>query len=227
MSRTEQVRPLAMASPDPAILEEGNRDDGPKWQSDLQKRRVMLCCLGCCTLVLVLLALVVLVLALVFHIKNPTLSMNSIRVDGLSSVTNSSRSSPSSINVTLTADISMKNPNNAAFRFGNSTIQFRDSAGRVVGVGPTPAGKVGTDRSLRLNLTVIVHTTSEAVKPRAGPNGTTTVVELSGYSEVEGTVNVLGVYKRHKIMVLDCNFDVDMSLSDQVINKPDCRSATK
>ncbi|KAG0486711.1 hypothetical protein HPP92_008806 [Vanilla planifolia] len=80
-----------------------------------------LCCCGCCGATVLLLGVTILVLALtVFKVKDPEV-MNNLHLDRLFVPGIGTPENPISVDATLTADISIKNPNVASFRFRNST----------------------------------------------------------------------------------------------------------
>ncbi|KAG0485746.1 hypothetical protein HPP92_009825 [Vanilla planifolia] len=75
----------------------------------------------------------------VFQIKDPTVTMNGLHVDHLFVPGIGSFDNPVSVNATLTADISVKNPNVASLRFQNSTTDFYYN-GSTVGWRMRPEG---------------------------------------------------------------------------------------
>ncbi|KAG0484958.1 hypothetical protein HPP92_009037 [Vanilla planifolia] len=157
-----QVRSFSFASPTvhPITDVESGRN-GPRRRSPhdyLPTRRSKLCCCGCCGATVLLLGVTILVLALtVFKVKDPEVTMNNLHLDRLFVPGIGTPENPISVNATLTADISIKNPNVASFRFRNSTTEFFYE-GVTVGAAYAPDGYVKARRTARMNVTVDVMT---------------------------------------------------------------------
>ena len=109
-------------------------------------------CCGCAAALVLIQAVVVLILIFtVFQVKDPVLRMNSFKMDGLDlSNPNSGR------NLTVPADVSVKNRNVASFKFTNATLTTIYYDGVAVGEGRTPPGVARARRTLRLNVTIDV-----------------------------------------------------------------------
>ncbi|XP_068652872.1 late embryogenesis abundant protein At1g64065-like [Aristolochia californica] len=173
----------------------------------LRRRRCILCC-SCCVSTILLLAILVLVLAFtVFKVKDPQIKMNSVYFDRLSLDTSSG------LNLAVTADISVKNPNAASFKFGNSStlLSYR---GETVGEAKSPAGKARARRTLRMNVTVdlqadrLIENSGQLVRDLI--SGT---LPVNTYTKVGGRVNLFNVFKRHVDIVLNCSITVSISTS--------------
>ncbi|KAL0910511.1 hypothetical protein M5K25_021501 [Dendrobium thyrsiflorum] len=187
-----------------------------RWRSsfnNLQNHRFTLYLSGILAATVLLAGLVILILAFtLFKIKDPQLIMNSLHIDRLlvpglvPSLTN-----PFSLNATLTADISIKNPNAASFRFRNSTTDFY-YGGEIVGVAYAPEGRVRARRTLRMNVTVdvladrvVMETNATGVVLGEGR------VNITSFTDVFGRVDLLGVYKRNLDILLNCSFTIGFS----------------
>uniref|UniRef100_A0ACD5U175 Uncharacterized protein n=1 Tax=Avena sativa TaxID=4498 RepID=A0ACD5U175_AVESA len=177
----------------------------------LRKRRCLLCCCGCCVLAVVIVGLVVLVLALtVLKVKDPRLTMNGVSLTALSTGEGSGSGSGLAVNATVIADVSVKNPNVASFRFSQSAteVYYR---GQTVSVAYVPAGRVGARRTVRMNMTV------DVLGDRFARvlNGTGGLVlgqeyDLTTYTEMNGTVRVLGVYERELQIRMNCSIIMEV-----------------
>ncbi|MQL99046.1 hypothetical protein Taro_031761 [Colocasia esculenta] len=226
----EQVMPLAnsAATVYPAVpLDEEGAD---RWRSGeyLRKRRCFLFCCGCCSALVVVLGLVLLVLALtVFRVKDPQLIMNSIHVDGISHGERAPGGSVS-VNMTLTADVDVKNPNVASYKFQDSTTEFY-YRGETVGVAYVPGGEVKAGRTARMNATV--HVMTDRVAARLSDNMTwdswlraagRETVNLTSHTEISGRVNLFGVFRRDLDVFLNCSMTLDLSLDSQDVKNKTC-----
>ncbi|WOL20514.1 hypothetical protein Cni_G29319 [Canna indica] len=232
----EQVMPLAAASPSVVPVSVSGGDDeaaaSTQWRSVqyLRKRRCTLWCCGCCGATVVILGIVILILSLtVFKVKDPTLTMNNISLARFSTALGDSIDNLLLFNATLIADISLKNPNIASFKFDNSTTEFY-IAEETVGVAYVPAGRVKADRTARMNVTVDVLTDRVVRKMKVTPemlDGEGTEVNMTSYTEMSGRVNVLGVYKRDIEVKLNCSMTLEMSTASQALKTNNCLADIK
>ncbi|XP_062180382.1 uncharacterized protein LOC133884830 [Phragmites australis] len=213
--KNEPARPLALPSPTvyPASHDaEAEAQAATGWRSMqyLRKRRCVLCCGGCCVTTVVVVGLLILVLALtVFKVKAPRLTINAVWLTAISAGPGSGLASPVAANATLTADVSLKNPNAAAFRFSQSEtdVYYR---GKTVSVAYAPAGSVGADRTTRMNVTL------DLLGDRLAHamNGTGLVFgqeyDLDTYTTINGTVKVLGIIKKGVEIRLNCSIVIEV-----------------
>jgi hypothetical protein len=225
----EPTGPLAIPSPavHPATTDDAGDAEAAatgRWRSVqyLRRRRCALWCCGCCASTVVVLGIVALVLALtVFRIKDPELTMNRVTLEGIDGDLGTA-SHPVSVNATLNADISIKNPNVASFRFARSETDFYN-AGETVGVAYAPAGEVGADRTVRMNVTL------DVLADRISPNVNATDLifgtdyNVTSYTHITGRVNVLGIYKRDLDIKMNCSITLEVGAFTTVQSKAtDC-----
>lgn len=225
--KEEQVKPLA---PTAAVHPASSLDEesAGRWRSSqyLRKRRGVLFCCGCCGVAVVVLGFVALVLALtVFKVKDPVLTMNSIHVDGVHFGLGTP-DHPASFNATLTADVSIKNPNVASFKFRNSTTEFYYS-GQTVGVAYVPGSMVSADRTVRVNVTVDVMADRVARLKNMTDDIIGGSLNMTSYTEISGKVNLFGVFRRELDLFLNCSMTIELSLPDQDVKNKDCRVITR
>ncbi|KAG1335124.1 late embryogenesis abundant protein [Cocos nucifera] len=223
----DQAKPLAYpstpATPFNGTI--GGEEESSRWNSSqyLRKRRCLLFCCGCCSAAVILLGFTILVLSLtVFRIKDPTLTMNAIHVRGLDVGLGTDH--PLSLNATLTADVSIKNPNVASFGFESSVTEFYCKR-KTLAVAYAPGGHVSSHRTLRMNVTVDVLADKVAELSNITSNflfGET--VNLTSYTDLKGRVNVLGIYKRDLDVMINCSMTLDLSLIDQEVANKVCQA---
>lgn len=175
----------------------------------------------------VVLGVTVLVLFLtVFKIKNPEMTLNGIHIDQLFVPGLGTIGDPTiSVNATLTADISIKNPNIASFRFWNSTTDFfYDDV--TVGYGYAPDGSVKALHSVRMNVTVDVLADRVLVDTNAtGSAVFNGGMNMSSYTDISGRVNVLDFYKQNFDVQLNCTFTLDVF--GRTINDSNCHAEVR
>ncbi|CAN6337020.1 unnamed protein product [Urochloa humidicola] len=222
--KSDPARPLAFPSPtvhpaSPAHDANADAEDAAAptatgWRSTQylrKRRRCLLCCCGCCVTTAVVIGVIILVLALtVFKVKDPRLTMNNVWLTAISSGPGSGGiASPVATNATLIADVSIKNPNAAAFKFAPTATDVY-YGGQTVSVAYTPAGSARAHRTLRMNVTVDLL----ADRLSRVMNGTGLVFgqeyDLETYTEIKGRVNVLGIIKKHVEIKLNCSVLIEV-----------------
>ncbi|KAF0919073.1 hypothetical protein E2562_028293 [Oryza meyeriana var. granulata] len=232
--KNEPTRPLALPSPSvhPAANDDeeaaataaaagGNAKPGRSAQY-LRRRRCVIWCGGCCVTSAVVVGIVILALALtVFKVKDPELTMNRVTLEDFGTDLGTERH-PVSVNATLNADVSIKNPNVASFRFDRSETEFYYAA-ETVGVAYAPDGEVGAGRTVRMNVTL------DVLADRISPKVNLTYLifgqdyNLTSYTEISGRVNVLGIYKRNLDIKMNCSITLEVGAFSTVQSKStDC-----
>lgn len=225
--KKQEVKPLTFPSPSASPFVVPVTDEeaaNSRWSSVqyLRKRRSIFWCCGCCGATVVVLGLVILILAFtVFKVKDPTLTLNNLYLDRIGDVDIGTIDNPVSINATLTADISIENPNVASFKYGNSTTEFYYE-GQTVGVAYAPDGDVGAHKTVTMNVTV------EVLADRVGKtNAISNVfagsqVNVTTYTDINGRVDVWGIYKRDIEVMLNCSMSLDLKIRSQEISNKVC-----
>ncbi|XP_009786304.1 uncharacterized protein LOC107771828 [Nicotiana tabacum] len=177
-----------------------------------RRRRCIKCC-GCCIAGVLVLVVIMLVLGFtVFRVHSPSIRLNSVKIDGLSYLRSSSTLQPN-VNLTVSADVSVKNPNAASFKFNKATTSlfYHDV---VVGEGLTPPGTAKARRTLPINVTVEVMVEKILSIPRLGNDLKSGEVSLSIYTRINGRVNILNIIKKSAEMKMSCKMTVDLKSQD-------------
>lgn len=197
MSEKEQDKPLAPAASRPRSdedLEALSRE--PKFRQG----RYISCC-GCVTAILLILSVIILILAFtVFHIRDPMIKMNSL---ALQKVVLVNGALPEDANITVIADVSVKNPNAVSFTYDNSTstISYR---GTVVGETKIPSGKAKAKHTLRMNLTIHIVADKVLAVPGLSSDWTSGALTLNSYTKLSGRVKILNIIKRNVVVETNC-----------------------
>ncbi|KAL3498920.1 hypothetical protein ACH5RR_041652 [Cinchona calisaya] len=213
MGEKEQVKPLAPASHRIHVEEENESLSMEMKRSN--PRKYIKCC-GCITAILLIQAVIILVLVFtVFHVKDPKIKMNSIKIED----TNFRRGT----NVTVIADVSIKNPNVASFKFKNATtnIYYDD---KVIGEARTPPGIIKARRTLRMNLTmdVMVDRILDVLRQGQGTDLGVEGLPVSSYTKICGKVKILKIIRKNVVVTMNCTMTVD--IKSQSINDQNCES---
>ncbi|XP_052194583.1 uncharacterized protein LOC127802672 [Diospyros lotus] len=196
-------------------------------RSKIRRKKCIRCC-GCIAALLLMEAIVVVVLILtVFRIKDPIIKMNGIRVEKLELVNGSARVRPGS-NMTLTVDVSVKNPNAATFEHGSATSELYYGA-KVVGEVRSPAGVSKPRRTERMNVTVDLMMTDELGQNLIGlgseEGGKGGVMSIGSLTRVGGKVKILKVIRKHVIVKMNCTST--FNITTQAIQQVKCKRKLK
>lgn len=213
--RREQEKPLSPFTPPLAV------DKRTPFAAEFISRRRYRClkCCGCAAALFLILAVTILILMItVLHIKDPTLELNSVKINGLDLLSNTTNNSAQ--NLTLVADISIKNPNTASFKFDASTTDvFYD--GTVVGEVRAPEGEAAARRTRRMNVSVDVMVERMVGVSRFESDLIARNLTLSTSTSLRGVVKIADVVKRSFVVKMNCT--VSVNLGSEVIQVVNCR----
>lgn len=214
MSDTDQERPLAPA-----------RDiNEPAHKSKRHQRRIKLCL--CITVIFLLLVIVILILAFtVFKVQEPKVTTNGITLKNLDLTLDPTPIPRVNLNMSMLIDMSIKNPNAASFKLGNTTtiIYYR---GATVAEARTPPGLVKARRTSGMNVTVDIM----ADRLASSPDLVADVLVrgkmiMDTYSVISGRVKILFV-KKHVEVRMNCTVTVDIS-SRAIYQDMSCKRKVK
>jgi len=164
----------------------------------------------CCTPILAIITVAILVVSFtVFKVREPTMKLNSISLGEIDLTKN----------VSVMADVSVKNPNTLAFKFSSSKTSLLYGS-REVGLAYGPPGTVGAHRTLRTNVTVDVITDRLLSDSAFMVNMASGSLELETSTMVWGKVTILGMFKRHVDVMMNCT--VSVSIASQAILDQHC-----
>lgn len=219
MIRGEQVRPLAPAS-DQARSDDFGPDSPVK--NSNRNRRCLKCC-GCITAFLLIQAVVIIVLIFtVFRVRDPRIDLNRVVITRLELV-NGSIPKPG-VNVSLIADVSVKNPNFASFKYSNTTTSLHYH-GTVVGEAHGPPGRARPRRTTHMNITVDIIPDRLMSSPNLTTDLKSGVLPMSSDSRIPGRVKMLKIIKKHVIVKMTCTIAVN--ISSQTIQEQKCKRKVK
>lgn len=193
-------------------LSNGGDDDKIMASSPMKARRrrlIQICC--CMTALLVILAVVILIILIftVFRVKNPKIKLNNLIVTKLELV-NGTIPKPGA-NISLIADISVKNPNVASFKYGDNITTCLYHRGDLVGEARGPPGLVRARRTLRMNLTVDLIADRAMSIPNLSADIGSDILVLDSYTRVGGRANIWNLFKRHVVVRWNCSSKLNMS----------------
>lgn len=125
----------------------------------------------------------------------------------------------SDTNVTLLADVSIKNPNVASFKYGNTTTRVYYN-GKEVGQGRAPAGVAKARRTMRMNMTVDIVPGEISVVPGFREEVESLKLTVSTYTRIQGKVKILMVKKN---VVVELNCSMTYNFASKGIEREDCK----
>lgn len=218
---SDQVRPLAPSSDRPASSDD-EAAATPLSVRKNRRRRCLRCC-GCVAAALLIQAAVVVALVFtVFKTRDPVIRLNRATVDRLDLINGTTTPRPGS-NMSLTADVSVKNPNYASFRYPNTTTSLF-YRGALIGEARGPPGNARARRTLRMNVTVDVVADRVLALPDVGSDLNSGAVTISSYTEIEGRVKIWMV-KKHATVRMNCSLTINMT--SQAITEQKCKRKVK
>lgn len=203
---SDDTKPLDIAVDSPSG---GDDDRDNRFFSGKSRRRAYLIAF-CCGIV-VAVAVLVLVLALtVFRFRQPHITINALTVPNITT-------SPLSANITLVVDVSVKNRNSAAFKFGNSTAAIYHR-GYLVGMAYVEPGSARPQRTFRRNVTIEVRTDQVMADTKLLSDVQSGAVGMQSSTRVAGRMKILGFIKHHVNVVMNCSAVIviaNLTVTDQ------------
>ncbi|KAI3453766.1 hypothetical protein Pfo_010429 [Paulownia fortunei] len=179
-------------------------------------RKCIKCC-GCSVAILLIIAMVILVLMFtVFRVKDPILKLNSVNIQGL----DRSMDFGPGLNLTVEADVSIKNPNVASFKFSNTTTNVYYD-GSIIGETKTPSGEAKARRTLRMNLSIKLRMDKILKVGRLRSDLGKGLLPISSYTRISGKVKITHVIKRSVVVKMNCTMNVN--ISSHGIQDQNCR----
>ncbi|KAB1219514.1 hypothetical protein CJ030_MR3G012310 [Morella rubra] len=214
MVEKEQVRPLA-----PATYRNSSDDDETTLHIQKIKRKR---CIKCCGYIAALMAIqavvIVILIFTVFRVKDPIIKMNGVTITRLELINNTTPKP--GVNMSLTADVSVKNPNVASFKYRNTTTTLFYH-GAVVGEARVPPGQAKPRRTMQMNISVDIITDRLLSSPNLQADVGSGLLTMSSYSRIPGRVKMLSIIKKHVVVKMNCTMTVN--ISSRAIQNQKCK----
>ncbi|KAK7349475.1 hypothetical protein VNO77_06869 [Canavalia gladiata] len=218
MAEREQVRPLA-----PSIDRPSSDEDDTTLHRTSPARTKFIKWWACPLAFLLLLAIIIIVLIFtVFHVKDPDIRMNGVKITKLELV-NTLTPKPGA-NMSLIADVSVKNPNVASFRYSNTTTSLFYH-GIMVGEARGPPGRAKAKRTIRMNVSIDVITDRIVSNPDFRTDFVSGLLTMTSFSRVPGQVKILNLFKKHIVVKMNCT--TTFNISTQGIQEQSCKRKVK
>ncbi|KAK9279434.1 hypothetical protein L1049_013113 [Liquidambar formosana] len=214
MVEREQVRPLA-----PATDRLSSDDDEAVLHLKKIRRKNCIRCCGCIAALMLIQAIVIVILIFtVFRVKDPIIKMNGVTVTKLDLI-NGTTPRPGT-NMSIIADVSVKNPNVASFKYSNTTTSLYYH-GTLVGEARGPPGQAKARRTMRMNITVDIITDRLMSNPNLNSDVASGLLSMSSYSRIGGRVKIMKIIKKHVTVKMNCTLTVN--ISSQAIQEQKCK----
>ncbi|OMO64387.1 Late embryogenesis abundant protein, LEA-14 [Corchorus capsularis] len=214
MVEGDQARPLAPASDQLGSDEE----EAALHIKKLRRKKCIKCC-ACISALLIIQAVVIIILIFtVFRVKDPVIKLNGFTITKLELI-NGTTPKPGS-NISLIADVSVKNPNLASFKYTNTSTTLY-YYGTVVGEARGPAGRAKARRTMRMNISVDMITDQILASPNLSGDLSSGTLTMSSYSRIGGRVNIINIIKKHVTVKMNCSMTVN--ISSQAIQQQKCK----
>ncbi|KAK7318167.1 hypothetical protein RJT34_02866 [Clitoria ternatea] len=212
----EQVKPLNPFTSSTHFTTQEDHRDTSQQQKTIRIRKFIRCC-GCVTALLLIFIVIIIVLAFtVYNVKEPKVRMNKATLLSGAFANGSS----STTNVTILADVSVKNPNAFTFRYGNATtVVYYDGNG--IGGGTTPEGKAKARRTQRFNVTMDIDTKKVLDDPNLKSDLKDQALNISTYTRIDGKVKILNLFMRKVVVEMNCTIQYNIT-TGLTTNGDDC-----
>lgn len=156
----------------------------------------------------------------VLKVKKPKIKLKNFTIKGLDDV-NPLNLVPTT-NLTLIADLSVKNPNIASFKFKNGTTEIYYKNVQVVDA-QIPPGNAKARKTIRINVTMDFML--EKILSVPGLVGDLTVgsMPLKTKTGIKGKVDIIGIIKKTVAVKLNCS--LIFIIANQTIRDQKCDSS--
>lgn len=213
MANHDQETPLAPEAHRIAVNvnDENNRVSPPSKDSTKRRSRCLKCC-GCTTVVLGVIGITILILVLtVFKVKDPKVNLNYVTIKGLETAT--AFNLVPSANLTIEIELSIKNPNAAAFKFKNVTTGiYYDNV--FIAEAYNPNGKAKANKTFRVKVTVDVMLQTLLRIPRFLGDLAARELPVSTRSNIRGKVEIIKIIKKKVGVKVNCSLTVNLAGQD-------------
>ncbi|GAA0150044.1 hypothetical protein Leryth_004114 [Lithospermum erythrorhizon] len=198
----EQIRPLATETEQQIISDDEEINTASEKQFTISKKRWKICCFCIAALFLIQAIVVITLIFTIFKVKDPIIRMNGVSINKFN-LNNST-------NMTITADVSVKNPNYASFKYANTTTSLFYH-GIVVGEARGPPGKAKARRTMRMNVSVDIMTDRILSNPVFSSDLGVGLITMNSFTRVGGRVKMLKIIKRHVVVKMNCSIMVNVT----------------
>ncbi|CAK7348807.1 unnamed protein product [Dovyalis caffra] len=212
MGEREQVRPLA-----PAADRQSSDEEGAPQHHKKRSRKCVQCCVFVTSIFVILVIAIIVLRFTVFRVKDPIIKMNGVTVTQLE-LTNGTIPKPG-VNMSLIADVSVKNPNVASFKYENTTTTLYYH-GQMVGEARNGPGHARAGRTVRMNVTVDIIPDRIMSSPDLNADLSSGLLSLTTYTRVPGRMKIV-IVERNIVVKMNCS--MMLNITNQQIQTQKCK----
>ncbi|MCL7024317.1 hypothetical protein MKW94_008384 [Papaver nudicaule] len=207
MAEDEEIRSLSRTNDQFNSHENGGR------------KRCVRCC-GLCTVTVLIVAAVFVTLLFTLFLRDPEIKTNKLTIVKMKLISGTTLPDPK-YNISLVADVSMKNPNAATFIYGNSTtvLYYR---GTLIAAIPIPPGRAKPRRTQRMDLPFELDTAKLYGTLNVQSDASSGVLDMTSKTRIIGKMKIFGVTKKHIVVKMDC--ELSFNLTSLAIQDQKCKS---
>lgn len=214
----------ATESPKPNAAMETQSTNGVSGGTKGKKKRNRKICICVTLLILLVIFIVLLVLGLtLFKPKRPITTIDSVAVDRLQASVDVLNLKVI-LNLTLSVDLSLRNPNRVGFSFGNSSALL-NYGGKLIGEAPLPASRLGAEKTLPMNLTLTLMADRLLADTGIISDVMSGSIPVNTFVKVAGKVSVLKIFKIKVQSSSSC--DIVISVANRNVTSQHCKYSTK
>lgn len=191
-------------------------------RAPFHRRRPWVCCCGIALCIILLIVIIIIILAFtVFKPKDPEITVSNIELQDVTATLSRSGLIPTpSVNVTLSLDISVHNPNRASVKYSNSSamVYYYDDEVAVV---PIPAGVIGSHGTSKISTTLVVLADQLVTNSHLLGDFLAGSLPFETRTKLSGHVKVLFI-RRHIDISSVCS--ISISIANSSITNQDCQN---
>lgn len=204
MAETNQAIPLA-----PSRIHPTSDEEAQTHKTTNRRRRIKLCVCISTSLILLIVIVIVILAFTVFKVKDPKVTTNEITITNLNTQLTQFPTPQVKINMSMLVNMSIKNPNIASFKLGNSTatVYYR---GVAVADAQIPPGLVKARKTTGMNVTAVVMADRLASNSDLLTDVMKGEMNMSAYLVIPGRVKILFI-KKHAEVRMNCTIKVNIS----------------
>ncbi|PIA30039.1 hypothetical protein AQUCO_05700028v1 [Aquilegia coerulea] len=175
----------------------------------------MVNCAGCCIAGILIIAVVITTLMITtFHVRPPEIKIIRIVIP---QVLLNNKTTPT---INIVAEFSVKNPNVASFKYGNSTSLLYYH-GNKFGEGHTPSGQAKARRTHNMTMSIEVITSRILTDPNFLHEISSRILTMSSYTKLSGRVKIAKIIKKDVDVTLNCT--ITANITSQIIIDQKCK----
>lgn len=172
------------------------------------------------TLPLITIGLLILILSqTVFKSKKPVTTVNSIILKDINADINLIPLTVS-LNISININISIKNRNKVGITYKNSSAVLRYKS-HDIGHVPIPAGKIGSEDTKHMNLTLTIFADRLLSDVNVYGNVISGNFPVSTYTRISGKIRVLNLFNIRVVTTSTCDLNIDI-LNRRIVSQK-CR----